>query len=391
MIKKKCFIWLLLLIIVTSCTNKKEMPLNKNSDQMKDEKFYYEISCSAPRLSPGEYVTVEYIGDSGTLSCFGSEFTGSGMGIGHDGVVRDRNSRYYLPKAIEAIWVSFTDRKVYAFASEIPYDTILALFRYAGEPCVPAPSEETTHVMECFDLCFLPQGKVRLYVKAGVKTILLDWSANGVEVTDDEILSDVYMQYELDNMNSFYDEVSSYPEDEFWLSYLRKHGSPAQLIEQYLQRFNYTLNFEFEDKTTTNITVESDFTNGEQYWKTPKFNEVFKSPSRIKNFRAEWDTQKYHYTCFMYFNEKEMLRVFDEAYGDDRMQKGELKINVCKYNNFFDIFLNVGEKSIRLEKTQIRVFQDPVEDPNGKGTLIYKNYENDHTNLFADDDKYLVE
>lgn len=36
----------------------------------------------------------------------------------------------------------------------------------------------------------------------------------------------------------------------------------------------------------------------------------------------------------MYFNEEEMLRVFDEAYGDERMQKGELKINVCKYNIF---------------------------------------------------------
>ena len=91
----------------------------------------------------------------------------------------------------------------------------------------------------------------------------------------------------------------------------------------------------------------------------------------------------------MYFNEKEMLRVFDEAYGEDRMQTGKLNFNVNKNNNRFEISLNVGRKSIRLEKTQIRVFQDPVGKPNGKGTLIYKNYEGDHTNLFADDDGYL--
>lgn len=80
----------------------------------------------------------------------------------------------------------------------------------------------------------------------------------------------------------------------------------------------------------------------------------------VKELKATSDNtmiQDYtNYTCFMYFNEEEMLRVFDEAYGEDRMQKGELKINVCKYNNFFDIFLNVGEKYIRLEKTQIRGF-----------------------------------
>lgn len=358
---------------------------------MKDEKFYYEISCSAPKISPVEYLFIDYIGESGSLRCFGNEFIDYGMGIGQDGVTRDRSKKYYLPKAIEALWVSFTDRKVYAIDTLIPYDTILALFQYAGEPCIPAPSEDITHVVECFDLCFLPGGKVMLYIKAAAKTILLDWSAMGEEITDNDVLSDVYLQYGLENMNSYYEKIASFPESEFWLAYQKKHGSPAPLIEQYLQRFNYTLNIEFEDKATTNLTVESDFTNGEQYWETSKFNEVFKSPSRLKKSRIEWDTQKYHYTCFMYFNEEEMLRVFDEAYGDDRMQKGELKINVCKYNNFFDIFLNVGEKSIRLEKTQIRVFQDPVEDPDGDGTLIYKNYENDHTNLFADDEEYVVE
>lgn len=392
MIKKLCQLWLLLISLVTSCSNKERAHQNKECDKMENEKFYYEISCSAPRLSPGEYISVEYIGESGTLRCFGSGNINNGMGNGHDGVSRNEENRYGLPKAIEAIWVSYTDRKVYAFSSLIPYDTILSLFRNEGEPSVSTQSEEKKHVMNCFDLCFLPGGKVMLYVKAPAKSVLLDWSANGVEVTDDKILHRIYNRYNgVNDMKSYFDKMSSYPEDEFWLSYLRKHGSPAQLIERYIQRFNYSLNFEFEDSATSICKVKSQYTNGEYYWATPKYNEEFEFPSRIKEFRAEWDTQKYHYTCFMYFNEEEMLRVFDEAYGDDRMQKGELKINVCKYNNFFDIFLNVGEKSIRLEKTQIRVFQDPVEDPDGDGTLIYKNYEDDHTNHFADNDKYLVE
>lgn len=105
--------------------------------------------------------------------------------------------------------------------------------------------------------------------------------------------------------------------------------------------------------------------------KVPSWN-VVPSPSRLKNIRSEWNTKDFHYTSFMYFNEAEMLRVFDEAYGEDRTQKGELKIKVSKDCKSFDLSLNVGGKSIKLEKTEIRVFQDPIDKPDGDGTLIYK-------------------
>lgn len=194
-------------------------------------------------------------------------------------------------------------------------------------------------------------------------------------------------------MESYYDVFYSeeFPDYGPWRSYLRNHGSAAPLLERYLQRFNYTLNFEFENQETSVYCVESYFTNGEHYDRTPKYNEAFKMQSRLKEFEVMWDTKDSRYTCFMYFNEEEILKVFDEAYGEDRTQKGELKIKVCKYNNLFDISLNVGDKSIKLEKTEIRVFQDPIEKPNGKGTLIYKNYEGNHKNLFADHKKYVVE
>ena len=397
MIKKLCQLWLLLFPLFASCAGKKDIQENKESNQMENERFYYEVSCSGPKLGPGDYVSVEFIGESGTFKCFGNESIGIGMGKGYDGVASERSRKYQLPKAIEATWVSWTDRKVYTVASLIPYDTILSLFRNGGEPCIPAadnvPIDKTSHVIECLDLCFLPGGKVILYVKAAAKTILLDWLATGNEVTDDNILRHIYRQYGLKNMDNYYDMFYSdeYSDYASWRSYMSKHGSVAPLLERYLQRFNYTLNFEFENKETSIYGVESAFTNGELHWDTPKYNDAFKMPSRLKEFCVEWNTKNYHYTCFMYFNEAEMLKVFDEAYGEDRTQKGELKIKVCKYNNLFDISLNVGDKSIKLEKTAIRVFQDPIEDPNGNGTLIYKNYEGNHTNFFADDEGYVGE
>ena len=398
MINKLCQLWFLILSLLTSCVGKKEIQKTKDSGSMEEERFYYEVSCSAPRLAPGEYVHVKYIGETETFKCFGNEHKTNGMGNGQDGVCRSKLSRYRLPKSIDAIWISYTDRKTYSFKSMIPYDTIVSLFKDGGEPCVPVvkltdKNNSLTDIMSELDLCFLPEGKVVLYVKAAKKTILLDWSAVGTEVTDDEILSDVYGRWGLKNMDNYYDEYYSneFPDYESWRSYVRKHGSLAPLLERYFQRFNYTLNFEFENKETKIYEVGSDFMNGERYGFTSKYNEPFKMPSRLKEFEVLWDTKDSRYTCFMYFNEEEMLKVFDEAYGEDRSQKGELKIKVCKYNNLFDISLNVGDKSIKLEKTEIRVFQDPIEKPDGKGTLIYKNYEGNHKNLFADDEKYVGE
>ena len=397
MIKKLFHLFLLGISLAASSTSKKEIQKTKDSDQMENERFYYEVGCSGPRLAPGEYVSVDFIGESGTLKPFGNNSVKSGIGGGLDGVARDRSKKYGLPKAIEATWVSYTDRKVYSVSTLIPYDTILSLFRDGGDPCIPlsqdSTGEERTRLIQSLNLCFLPGGKVTLYAKAPVKRILLDWSAVGTEVTDDEVLSDVYGRWGLKNMEEYYDEFYSdeFPNYEPWRKYIRKHGTLAPLLERYLQRFNYTLNFEFENQETSIYTVESKFANGERYSRTPKYNEAFKMPSRLKEFLVKWDTKDSRYTCFMYFNEAEMLKVFDEAYGEDRSQKGELKIKVCKYNNLFDISLNVGDKFIKLEKTEIRVFQDPIEKPDGKGTLIYKNYEGNHKNLFADDEKYVGE
>ncbi len=395
MIKKLFHLFLLSFSLAASGTSKKEIQKTKDSDQMEKERFYYDVCCSAPRLNPGEYVSVRFIGDSGTLSPFGNNSVAGGIGCGMDGVARDRSRKYRLPKAIEATWVSYSDRKVYSVAALLPYDTILSLFNDGGAPCIPASQEvdeeERLRLIQGLDLCFMPRGKVMLYVKAPVKCILLDWEATGKEVTDDNILRHIYRQYGLKNMESYYAKMSSYPEDEHWTSYNRNHGSVAPLLERYLQRFNYTLNFEFENDSTTVYCVESYFTNGEHYDRTPKYNEAFKMPSRLKEFWVMWDTKEYRYSCYMYFNEEEVLRLFDEAYGTDRDQKGELRVKVCKYNNLFDISLNVGGKSVKFEKTAIRVFQRPIEDPIKAGDLIYKNYKGDHTNFFADDDEYVVE
>ena len=141
----------------------------------------------------------------------------------------------------------------------------------------------------------------------------------------------------------------------------------------------------------SNNTFSSKFTNAEQCDFPSKLGDYIKMKSRLKEIKAMWDTKEFRYTSWMYFNEEEVLRIFDEAYGKDRMRQGELRIKVGADCKSYDLSLNVGGKSFELEKTEIRVFQDPIDNPNGDGTLIYKNYEGNHRNLFIDDEEYFQE
>lgn len=134
MTKRFAGLWVLFLCVFVLCTEKKDARKSENEAEM-EERFYYEVGRSAPMLRPGEYISVDFIGESGAFGGFGNESTHGGMAMDYGGVSGDETRNCKLPKAAEATWVSYTDWKVYCFSSLPPYDTILALFRDGGAPC----------------------------------------------------------------------------------------------------------------------------------------------------------------------------------------------------------------------------------------------------------------
>ena len=60
-IKKLFHLFLLLFPLLASCAGKMDIQETKESNQMENERFYYEVSCSGPKLGPGDYVSVEFI------------------------------------------------------------------------------------------------------------------------------------------------------------------------------------------------------------------------------------------------------------------------------------------------------------------------------------------
>ena len=84
-----------------------------------------------------------------------------------------------------------------------------------------------------------------------------------------------------------------------------------------------------------------------------------------------------------FFNEEEVLRLFPLALGRDCRQKGELIVHIDKYNNGFDIFLQVGDKKYELEETKIHVFRETPENKDSDDDdIFFNNHRDQHSSTF---------
>lgn len=80
------------------------------------------------------------------------------------------------------------------------------------------------------------------------------------------------------------------------------------------------------------------------------------------------------YTGHFYFDEEEVKKAFMDVYGNNPTQPGKLIIQVSKYNNWFDIYLEATNKKYKFKKTKIHVFKQGVHDSDDKAVVIYDNH-----------------
>ena len=77
--------------------------------------------------------------------------------------------------------------------------------------------------------------------------------------------------------------------------------------------------------------------------------------------------------------------VFDEAYGEDRMQEGVLLIAYSEENENFEVTLRVGGKKYAFEKTEVWISKIPEAletDGKAQRKRVFKNFEGDNRNEF---------
>lgn len=338
--------------------------------------YYWEPTACSPEKHPVELIDVSYFFDDGSsLSVFDS-FAGSGIGIAACGADYGKNWSIALPVEVSAKWISYTEKKTYILYDSLPIDQLNYLFEN-GYEAFDREGNSIKGNFRTLSLCLLPGGDVFIYVNADSRRLLLDWSVKAECSNDYELFRE-----EGDDSKSLEEHINTTIKlnPEFNISQVLS----IDLIYKYLERFNYQIKVDFEDDNSNVTWFRYEYSNSELSIACYRdLEKSIKNPSRMKYFRVNWNSKGYTYSSYFYFNEEEVIRLFDEAYGMDRTQNGEFKIHVGKDNNLFDLSLTVNDKKYTFEKTEIRVFKTPLSDPNSESELVYKNYEGDHANIFT--------
>ena len=227
-----------------------------------------------------------------------------------------------------------------------------------------------------FDVTILPGGHLWLYLGIGnLRRVLICDTLKGEEIhmTLKEFSEDFYNAYQT---------VDSLCADEKENSFFNEHGSEYDKIWAfYAQRFNYQFDIQFENKQTElrkgNFIIN--FANGEILnHDDPGY---FEQPSRPNKIEFPWIADDMLYTGHFYFDEEEVKKAFMDVYGNNPTQPGKLIIQVSKYNNWFDIYLEAGNKKYKFEKTKIHVFKQGVNDFDDKAVVIYDNHPQDGNDI----------
>lgn len=372
---KKIYPVLFILVFCVTTLSCKGLSNGKNDMRTKFSWNFY-ISSPVHYCSQIKYAKV-YYGDNNETTDVIDQSTLRGLGNVNATTysVNPPTGEVSIPKGIDMVWVSIADKKIYRanikFSQQIQ-NKLLKAFREGFY----SHWRESNMDFNEFDVTILPGGHLWLYLGIGnLRRVLICDTLKGEEIhmTLKEFSEDFYNAYQT---------VDSLCADGYDTPYIIEHGSEYDKIWGiYAQRFNYQFDIQFENKQTElrkgNFIIN--FANGEILnHDDPGY---FEQPSRPNKIEFQWIADDMLYTGHFYFDEEEVKKAFMDVYGNNPTQPGKIIIQVSKYNNWFDIYLEAGNKKYKFEKTKIHVFKQGVNDSDDKAVVIYDNHPQDGNDI----------
>lgn len=283
--------------------------------------------------------------------------------------VNPPHSEVSIPKGIDMVWVSIADKKIYRANIKLSQQIQNKLLKAFREGFYSHWRESNMDFNE-FDVTILPGGHLWLYLGIGnLRRVLICDTLKGEEthMTLKEFSEDFYNAYQT------VDSLCTNDEDN---EFINRHGSEYDKIWAfYAQRFNYQFDIQFENKQTELRKGQFMiyFANGEimNHDDTGYFAQQLSRPNKME---LQWTVDDMLYSGYFYFNEGEIEKAFNDIYGNNLTQPGKLIIQVSKYNNWFNIYLETANKKYKFEKTKIHVFKQGVHDSDDKAVVIYNNH-----------------
>ncbi|WP_232726840.1 DUF2931 family protein [Prevotella intermedia] len=341
-------------------------------------KFPWVPNVSAPLNYPAG-VKYAYLGfgNEGRRYPVMSSFADAGIGVNKGEVSfadLESDEGLDIPNSLEILWLSYAEGKLYKahtkFSQELQ-NKILALLREGYN--TEYGNEKLKHeTYSSFLITMLPGGKVWLYMEGAARYVLVcdTIQAEPIEMT----LGD--FDKEALRVASTVQEYSKGCLEKKQIENLKVNGIPYGLWDKYRERFNYDIKFEFEDKNCKidSLSVLYNFINGEFFYVSDGAKTELLS--RPKEIYLEWNVGDIKYKGQFFFKEEEVLEIFSSIFSSTkRPQKGTLIVKISKYNNKFDIYLEIEGNKYFFKKTKIHVFRITPENKNDDDHLYYWNYE----------------
>lgn len=369
---------------------------NKNS-----KKISWEPACSTPEMFE-IYAHHFYVkcGENSAVS-----ITEDLLHHGLEGFLSSCPSevRNMLPTGLFMIYAAIQERKIYKIDYDFSEKEKAMIQKFLEEGYSHSRCEGSYN---CFYVCVLPGGVIKFIIKdagkdfPGERSVVLDFEAKAEETheIDEELLYGMKKMpakgiRQWESIDSYFDWMNwegkhfkdletiktKYGKTEYLRQKYHREGNfPMYVWEKYFERFNYKIVISFEDSSSKLVEERC-------YYTAPEFtvrkidlnpNNIITNPTRLRKHRFLWISQGVEYETILYFNEEEVFQIYDEMFGTDRNQYGELRVDVSKYNNLLDVSLVVGDRVKKLEKTQIDIVK--INRETKQRDMIYENYKGHH-------------
>ena len=258
----------------------------------------------------------------------------------------------FIPKHIAMVWQNLSEGKTYRIDVSLPkelsaYSDMVNKDRY-----------------DDLDFVIMPHGRVLMYHNRykQIHNLMIDYPLQGVETNEyDERIAEYFAE---NNINLDH--------------YAKKELPAVETIDNYLKRFPYTVSFVYENERYKTQKSICNFFNGERILSGEQWAADIE-PARIKDVFLRFQYKQSRYSCFLFFDEDEVLSVFKEAFEtDDATGNGEFVIKAGRNRNDFEFALKVAGKAYTLKKSEIRLYENNADD---RGKLVFKNYRGKRKNL----------
>jgi len=314
---------------------------------VKNNKFEWFASGNAPLLFPTELVMGDFIFEDLTKVNIPESYpfaTHWGKPVSMH-LLPD--NRHPAPKFILIAWLSIVEKKFYAVAEELPVEQIAVLL-----------SEKNKKTKEPLYNTLIagmaPYGKLAVWLSGNGITTEVAWLQGkeiSVEMKDfaptSNLSKEEYAKQALAECKEAFENF-------------QENGLPdPMLFEQYMQKFNYRITPEFENDAKFE-GIEINYCNGELNTLNTGEHASHSMRAKPSKIALKWSDGKKRYEAFFWIDEKKVMEIFNNCYGNDPQEEGNLIIKVEASHKQFRFFLQNSNISVAI----------PVED---MPYIVFKN------------------